>query len=168
MTWYAVRTATRQEHRAMGSLREEGITAYLPCETREISHARRKSIKQSPLFPGYLFADLSRDTLWIAQACDGVHKVIGGPTETSRGEPVPASFIAWLAAHESLGAFSKVPWKPDAKWAVGNKVRVAQGKYAGFLGEIVQMRGKSRALLLVSRFGRAQKLERPVKELEAA
>ena len=73
MTWYVLRSATRREKTAAQSLRELGFTVYLPCETRWVRHARTKTSQTYPLFSGYLFAQITQDDIWKAQAADGVH-----------------------------------------------------------------------------------------------
>ena len=166
--WYAVRAATRQEFRAVASLRELGIEVWCPTETRQVRHARKEEPRSYPLFVGYLFARLDEDNLWRAADADGVHKVIGAPTEHHDGEPVPDSFLAHLAFHQHMGAFNRIPWAPDPTFGVGRNVRVAKGKLTGALGQIVEVRGDKRIAVDLALFGRIKRVELPIAELEAA
>jgi transcription antitermination factor NusG len=166
MSWMVIRSATRQEKRAASSLAELGFEVYLPLEARWVRHARQKTRATYPLFPGYLFARLSREDVWKALEADGVHNILGLERNTATVEPV---LIEALRDEEISGAFDQTLKDPAKKaFKVGQQARVTSGQYSGFIGQVVQNRGKNRVLLLVSLFGRPQKIERPLSELEAA
>lgn len=167
--WFAIRTATRQEAKAASSLRELGLTVYLPQEVRWVRIGKRpdREKKQAPLFTGYLFALLGPDDIYFAEMAEGVHCVVGKGLTRQTVEPLK---LASLALAESMGAFDQTWSATPEKWkpAKGANVKVVSGQYTGFIGSIVETRGKNRALLLVTLFGRQQKIERPLSELEAA
>lgn len=166
MTWYVIRSATRQEKRAAASLSELLIPVYLPLETRWVRHARQKTAQTYPLFPGYLFADIEPELIWTALLADGVHNILGLERNTVTVDP---RLIEALRGEELSGVFDLTLKDPAKKaFKVGQQARVTSGQYSGFIGQVVQNRGKNRVLLLVSLFGRPQKIERPLSELEAA
>ncbi len=177
MTWYVCRTATRREKTAAQSLRELGFTVYLPCETRWVRHARTKTANTYPLFAGYLFAQITQDDIWKAQAADGVHKVItterkvdGVSTYVS---PIKPAYVDALALAEADGKFDRtLKDKPRPKGVNpmkrGQSAKIIDGHLAGFVAQITELRGNDRVNALVNLFGRVHDVEIAVKDLEAA
>jgi len=169
MSWYCIRTATRREWDAIESLRALQIRTYMPCETRQVRHARKEEPKLYPLLPGYLFADFTASDVSAVLDAFGVHNILGAPKDHGdRGQPVPATFLAWMAAHEHLGAFNTIPWAPEPVFSVGRRVRVSKGKLTGALGTITEARGDKRMIVALEFFGRIKPANLPVAELEAA
>lgn len=169
MSWYCIRTATRREWDALASLTELGLSSYMPCETREVRHARATEPKRYPLLPGYVFADLTPSDVSRVLDAHGVHNILGAPKDHGdRGQPVPLKFLVWLAAHEQMGAFNKIGWAPEPIFSIGRRVRVAKGKLSGALGTITEARGDKRMIVALEFFGRIKPTNLPVAELEAA
>lgn len=166
--WFCVRSATRQEPRALASLISLGLPVYLPMEARwRTTHTERRRV-ENPLFAGYLFALMDPSMIAQVHEADGVHRVLGAERDTPT---IPGAFIEALQAAESRGEFDRtLPDRMRAKWkpAINQQVRVSDGPYTGFIGQVIELRGKARALLLVQAFGRPQKIDRPISELEAA
>lgn len=154
--WYALRCATRQEKRACDWLKSElGLAVYCPMETRLWRHARKSEVRTYPLFPGYVFARLIAEDVADIEAdkYNGISSVVGKPTEFGRGSPVPEGFIAWLAAHEHMGAFNRA-WKPlPPTLTNGRKVKVVSGKLAGCLGQIAKANGQNKFLVAMEAKG---------------
>jgi transcription antitermination factor NusG len=140
----------------------------MPTETRLWRHARAEEPRSYPLFPGYLFARIGRDDLWKVVRADGVHQVVGPPTERFDGLTVPESALAWFGAFEALGLFNRIPWAPPSVWPPGKAIRVKAGKLEGALGEIIEERGQKRMLVALSVFGAIKKTEVLLADLEAA
>lgn len=159
--WYAIRTATRQEHKVVEGLREMAqehkITAdvYLPCETRWVRHARVKSTKQVPLFPGYLFVHISPESLWRAERVFGVYKVLrnlGG--DERQAAAIDPEFLGDLRLAETQGQLDLTNQAKKLTFTKGEHARVMDGAYAGWIGQIVEVRGKDRVAIMLSLFGR--------------
>ena len=177
MTWYVLRSATRREKTAAQSLRELGFTVYLPCETRWVRHARTKTSQTYPLFSGYLFAQITQDDIWKAQAADGVHKVLTAERKangvTSYVSAIKGAYVDALSAAEANGAFDKtLKDRPKPKgenpFKKGDPARIMEGPFSGFIANVTKVRGSDRVNLLVSLFGKVQDVEIAVKDLEAA
>lgn len=156
--WYVVRTATRQERRAFESLKELGLTVYMPCETRWVNHARRVERAQRPLFPGYLFAEIPEKDMWKALRADGVHNVV-----RREGRPIPLRrfWVGLVAYMEGCNEFDWTweqpldPWKPK----IADRVKVARGRYAGYAGTIYEFRNQNRLAVLTSMMGWEKKID---------
>lgn len=160
--WYAIRTATRQERKVVEGLREMAqehkleADVYLPCETRWVRHARVRSTKQVPLFPGYLFVNMAPESLWRAELVFGVYKVLrnlGG--DERQAATINPEFLGDLRLAETQGAFDLTATKNPLSYSKGESVRLTGGQFKGWVGQIMECRGKDRVAVLLTIFGRA-------------
>lgn len=161
--WYAVRTATRREHKTLASVRElfreqgwgaGSADAYLPCETRWRRHANTKTPKDVPLLAGYLFVWLSPSELWRVEETYGVYRVLDHAREDGRRVPsrIPEEFVDELRLAQAEGKFDRTRAK-GLKIDKGDKVRVTTGPFQGWVGEIAAMKGGDRVTVLLSMIG---------------
>ena len=151
--WFIARSAPRCEQRALTSLMENGITAYLPCETRWKRTRKAKERVKLPLFGGYLFIRLPLNDegvpvgFHIARAANGV---AGFVAMASRPAQVPSAWIARLMAEEESGAYDRTPPERSAFHA-GQAVKIIRGQFAGVLATVssvadddrIKIRGRS-------------------------
>lgn len=56
--WYVVQTNPKEDNLASVVLAQNGITIYQPFMEKFVFHARKKTLKRYPLFPGYLFVNI--------------------------------------------------------------------------------------------------------------
>lgn len=182
MTWFIVRTATRQEQRAMASLTEAQVSCYLPSETRWSQGRGPKEKVQRPLYAGYLFVDCepTADAWAAVRDLDGVHQFVqylrrdGEPAPM----PIPAQEVEKLKALEAAGHFDVTrPSRREQKRLErkakamhnGEAVQLTDGPFSGFIGRVLQMRQSDRAALVgVEAFGRVTQIELNVEHLDAA
>jgi transcriptional antiterminator RfaH len=59
--WFVVQTKPMHEDRSLFHLKNKGLETYLPKMEVMTFHARRQSMIQKPLFPGYLFVRVNSD-----------------------------------------------------------------------------------------------------------
>ncbi len=175
--WYVVQTVPGNEARvsqAIAEIPEQRFGSFLPLMEREISHARRKSIVQRPLYPSYIFAefdaaeDAEDDWPKILQL-KGVHTILGiqraSGIPTSREEiarrfrpkaplALPARVVPALkeAMASSGGVFRLLaPKKQQLK--PGSRVRVIDGPLEGLVG-LVAFDRRERVGILLDMLGR--------------
>lgn len=126
--WYAVRTATRQEHKTVAALhemrQEHALTAdfYLPCETRWGPYKRdgkTRDPKQVPLLVGYLFVHMRPRDVWHTEEVRGVYRVLDHVRDDGRrvATEIPARFIEKLRDAELSGKFDRTRGKSRATGA---------------------------------------------------
>lgn len=158
--WYAIRTATRQEHKVVEGLREMAqehkleTDVYLPCETRWNRLGRVKKPKQVPLLAGYLFVMIDPQSLWRVEQVFGVYAVLRTSGGADRQAAIiPAEFLGDLRLAEYQGAFDLTKAKTGSAIEKGSTVRLTGGPFSGFVGEIVELRGKDRVSVMLSLFG---------------
>lgn len=173
--WYAVRTATRQEHKVVDGLHELRhdhripLEVYLPQETRWNRLARIKTIKLVPMLPGYLFVNVEQEHLWRVDKVEGVYQILGwGARQTVPEALRLAAFVSELRDAQAAGLFdlTLTPAGKRPRFAKGEQVRICGGQFSGFIGEVVEKRGEDRVKLLVSIFGRIGPVIVPTKDTE--
>lgn len=176
--WYVVRTLPRQELRAQKSFDHLGLRTYLPMakewKNQNLPH-RDREVRESPLFAGYIFAELDSKGIEAVKPPKAKEPPIMGVLDFVRrdGSPAPMDYagvkrLHWLAYLESQGA-TDFTWSPKPKrWNPkrGQMVRIPRGHYARFVGEITELRGKNRVAIFGKWFGRMRTIELPVSEIE--
>ena len=147
--WYVVYTKPREEARARENLERQGHQCYLP----ELSLVKRRRGKVvpviEPLFPRYLFircADELATAGWGSlRSTRGVVKLVAfgdGPCT------VDDAFLAALQQRVEAK-----PTAPQALFAAGEVVTIAEGPFAG-LEAIFQLKeGADRAAVLLDMLG---------------
>lgn len=167
--WFAIRTATRQEMRAVRSLRALGFPAYMPAEARWCRHARTKTRTESPLLVGYIFAQIPTSALHLARAADGVHSLV---SNCGRPLSIAPVWIGAFALAEAWGAFDKtLPTEARRRPKVGDRVNITGSAFMGLSGEIIEARHGDRfavALKAMTKGGACWPHVFPVAQLEVA
>lgn len=153
--WFCVRCKPRQEAVAAGQLSSlEGVELVFPRVRRTKRTDRGRKVVTEPLFPGYLFAAFAPEDLQ-------------GPVNHTRGvlhlvrrdgKPVPvdAKVVGEL---RSLGPDAILTLE-QASLAVGAKVRIVRGVFAGAEGEVVRLHPPAkRVAVLLQLLGADQAVE---------
>ena len=146
--WFVVRTQPQAEQRVQRGLRENGLEAYLPTETRWRRTRYRTARVFAPMFPSYLFVGLStgRPEFYIVRALDGFLGFLGidgkpFPVRFGKVEAEPDQFsIEAMREAETLGLFDftrskKISFEP------GQPVRIIGGHFAGFMAKVLETPG---------------------------
>jgi len=153
LTWYVLRSATRQEKRAEACLIDAGIAVYVPRLCRWTSGGKDRVKVERPLFDGYLFAGLAPEhTLYGAEEVEGVYGAVRFSREVSP-RPVPFGQIHRVLKAELAGEFdktSKIRKLPQP----GERVAIIAGQFQGFPAEFVRLRADERIEILFQMFGR--------------
>ncbi|MBU0730895.1 MAG: transcriptional activator RfaH, partial [Proteobacteria bacterium] len=140
--WFAIRTKPNKEFLAKEQYEKQGFEVYLPITRRIVSHARKKTVKNKPFFPGYLFLYLKPEE----QRWTTIASTIGslGPVKFGENYPsVPEAVIHSLQSFENDQGHIAVS---DA-FEPGTKIRVFKGELEGFDGIFLESRGDDRAII---------------------
>ena len=162
--WYLVRTKPRQEFKAQEELGQQGYTVFLPLMQVERIVKSKRSLASEPLFQSYLFIKLNQiDHDW-------------GPIRSTKGVAHLVRFggvAASLETHqvEALDAWSQA--MPERKLFDDNQlIEVIDGAFKGMEGFFQRMHasetGEERAFILMSLFGRDQRISVDVSHLRAS
>jgi transcriptional antiterminator NusG len=161
--WYVVHTysghenkvaITLKQHAEAGGFTDRIFKVFIPHQEKiVISEGKKRSVDER-LFPGYVIVQmiLSDDSWHLVRSTRGVTGFVGtGTTPT----PLPESEVRALMKFTRQEA----P-KFEAKFTVGDSVKITDGPFAEFLGkvdEVNEEQGKVR--VLVSVFGRETPVE---------
>ena len=163
--WYIVHTYSNFEKKVMESLKEQSIQKGLQdffeqviVPTEEVVEIRRgRRIKsERRFFPGYVLAkiDLTDEVFHLIKNTPKVTGFLG-----SGYKPVP---ISDAEANRILNQVAEGIEKPKATihFEVGEQVRVAEGPFASFNGQVEEVdEERSRLKVAVSIFGRPTPVE---------
>ncbi len=155
MPWYAIQTKPRKEPSVQAALDQAGIEVYCARIQRPLGRSKRKSWKVVPLFPGYLFArfDFGRDYPRVRWTPGLVRVVMSGGTPLAISETT-------LSSVRQIEREGIRPQPRPVRWAPGLRVRVVQGPFSGFEGQVaVTLRGGNRVRILLELFRRQAAVE---------
>lgn len=143
--WAAINTHPHREHVAVENLVRQNFQAYFPRELKRVRHARRVQDVMRPLFPGYVFAQVSSElTMW--RPILSTYGVRGLVRFGDRPAYVDGGFIEGLRAREVDGVIAK----PAMPYRLGQEVRLNGGPFDGLIGRIIEMNDKDRLVLLTN------------------
>jgi transcriptional antiterminator RfaH len=149
--WYVVQTHAHAEVKACAHLTRQGYSIYLPRYLKRRRHARRVETVAAPLFPRYLFVAIDRMTQrWHAiQSTIGVAGLVRNGNEPAA---VPVGIVEDLRSREDERGLIKLEVRPP--FALGDRVRVADGVFAACIGLFVGMADEQRVAILLDLLGR--------------
>jgi transcription antitermination factor NusG len=132
--WFGVYTFPQHEKSCVRHLKQRCLDAFLPTYVQEKQWKNRQRVKvQRPLFPSYLFVQMSERERSRVLGVPGILRVLGN----SQGpQPIPSSVIDLLRAD---GFRDRLQPQPEV--VVGQKVRIRRGAMQGVEGTL--MRKKS-------------------------
>ncbi len=163
--WYALHTYAGQEDKVRASLKQriesfgvkDKISRILIPKERitEIKNGKRRTYRRK-FFPGYMLieADLTDEAKFVISNTPGVSGFVG-PKE----QPVALDKKEVTNIEYRIGLLEKKP-KPGIIFEPGESIRITQGPFTNFQGEIIELNPQQQRLkVLVSIFGRETPLE---------
>jgi transcriptional antiterminator RfaH len=148
MNWYVVATKPNGERTASANLMRQGFEPYLPQTRVTRRHARKVDQVKRPLFPGYIFVSLNRQTArWRSiNGTLGVRHIL-----TNNGVPqaITGGFVEALMAHEDDGVIDI----QGPTLVAGDVVQVLDGPFAEQIGQIMSAEQAGRVRLLLNLMG---------------
>lgn len=163
-TWHVVHTHPHAEAKAAAHLVRQGYEIYLPRYLKRRRHARRIETVPSPLFPRYCFITINR----LTQRWRSISSTIGVAHLVCNGEepaPVPSSIIDAIRKREDERGFVRID---HARFAPGDKVRIADGVFLDCIGLFQQLADRERVIVLLELLGRKVKVMLNGAALDAA
>lgn len=167
MQWYVVQVRSGYERKVLAALKErieqQGLTQkfgriIVPTEEVVEIHQGRKRRTTRNFYPGYVLVemDMDEDSWYLVQKkTPGVIKFIGGTSD----KPVPLSNKEVDKILQRVQEGVDKP-RPKILFEVGEVVRVVDGPFADFNGEVEEVNyEKNRLRVSVIIFGRATPVE---------
>lgn len=148
--WYAVQTMPRHEKKVSVELSAKQIHSFLPTIGRRRQWSDRQRLIEEPLFPGYLFAQLTfRSPARIALLnTNGVVGLVGG---RQSGTPIPEQEIT--ALQQILNR--RVPIESHRFLTIGERVRIRSGALDGLEGILESIKGDRNLVISVEAIQRS-------------
>ncbi|MGA8595251.1 MAG: UpxY family transcription antiterminator [Bryobacteraceae bacterium] len=150
--WYAFRVRPRHEKTASAQLKEKGYTEFLPLIREQRKWGSRRAIVDAPLFPGYIFCQAQRSTLYPILNLPAVVDVV-----RAGSQPLPAAREEVDALKRAIDA--SLLMEPWSYTEVGQPVCITSGPLAGLTGIVVEVRQAQRLVLSVSLLRRSVLVE---------
>jgi len=161
--WYVVHTYAGYENKVKTNLekrvesmemQDKIFRVLVPMEKElEIKNGKKKATLKK-VFPGYVLVEMiiSDDSWYVVRNTPGVTGFVG---PGSKPIPLSASEISHILKQMGMDE----P-KPKVQYAVGESVRVIDGPFANFVGNIEEVLPDRRKIkVLVSMFGRETPVE---------
>ncbi len=146
--WYAVQCQPHRERAAALHLANQGYAVFLPWRQKTRRHARRVETVLRPFFPGYLFVRFDPACArW--RPVNGTFGVVRIVMQGDRPAPAPRGLIETLM--DCCSENGVLAWQPDL--APGERVRVSDGPFADFVGELEELDDTGRVCVLLDIMG---------------
>lgn len=147
--WYLVMSKPRQEDRALKNLTRQGYPCFLPKVGVERIRNGKIQINQEPLFPRYVFIQLSSsEHNWgPIRSTLGVTTLVRFGIEFAK---VPTSVI------ESIQSFASA--HKELAFEQGERILIKSGPFKGIEAEFRNLDGDARAIVLVELLHKIQML----------
>ncbi len=164
--WYVVHAYSGFEHQVARSLKERIARSdiadqfgevLVPTETVIEMRKGQKRKSERKFFPGYVLVqmDLTNDSWHLVKEVPKVMGFIGGTAE----KPAPITDREAEAILQRIEDGENKP-KPKILFNIGEMVRVTEGPFADFNGEVEDVNyDKSKVRVAVSIFGRSTPVE---------
>jgi len=146
--WYAVYVKYRMEKIALSQLQKRGIIAFLPLKKEKRQWSDRVKTIEEPLLSGYLFVWVSNKEYYDVLMVNGILRYV---CFEGKAAPIPEYQIEDLKLFMEHANQSTVI--TSGYVAKGNQVKVSYGPLKNFIGEVVEIRGKTRLLVRLDRLG---------------
>lgn len=176
LRWYVVHTYSGYENKAKKSLEDrirlEGLQdqfgeILIPTETvQESTKSGGKRTTKRKFMPGYMLVQmaLSDRTFHAVKNTPKVTGFVGAAATDTHPPPVPDAEVARLTSQMTEGTLKP---KPRVVFEEGNTVRVTDGPFANFTGNVEEVRTeKAKLRVSVSIFGRATPVELDFSQVE--
>ena len=166
--WYVIRTYSGHENKVKLSLekivagkglRDKIGTVHIPTiKVAEMKNGKKRIVEKK-FMPGYLLAelDLDDDLQYAISRLPSVAGFVGSPEP----EPLSESEVKnLLQSSEHSSEEEEDPSQHRILFSVGEKVKIVEGPFANFTGEVDEiLHDKGRLRVKVEIFGQATKVE---------
>jgi transcription termination/antitermination protein NusG len=158
--WFALYTKCRHEKRTAEHLVQRDISHFLPLYRAERCWKSCSHVElELPLFPGYLFVNVSSDERIRALQVPGVVTMVAGL------DGKPATISDQEIASLQTGIRERRA-EPHPCVAAGQRVRICSGALAGIEGTVVRVKSGLRVVLTLDLIRQSFSVEVKGEELE--
>ena len=140
--WHVLHVLSNHEKRVAQHLDVRSVEYYLPFYAERVQWTDRTVVTERPLFSGYVFARIPRQSRIAVISTPGVLRLLGDEE--------------WnMASAEELekiraGLSSGLLLRPHPNVAIGTRVRVRDGIFAGVEGVVTDLRHQCKVVITLS------------------
>ena len=169
--WFVVHTQSGYEKKVTANLHariqsmnmeDKIFEVVIPMEEVVEFKGGRKQIVQRKVFPGYILVRCKMDdeSWYCIRNTPGVTGFVGQSRQGQKPTPLSRREVRTFLAAKGDGAEQAARAKPRLEYEVGESVRVREGPFADFSGEIAEINADHMKLkVLVNIFGRETLVE---------
>ncbi len=169
--WFVVHTQSGYEKKVTANLHariqsmnmeDKIFEVVIPMEEVVEFKSGRKQIVQRKVFPGYLLVRCYMDdeSWYCIRNTPGVTGFVGQSRQGQKPTPLSRKEVRTFLSAKGEGAEQAARAKPRLEYEVGESVRVREGPFADFSGEIAEINADHMKLkVLVNIFGRETLVE---------
>lgn len=162
--WYVVQVVSSQEKKVKKTLEEnrdssgmEGLLLDVLVPTENVSEVKsgQQKISEKRMWPGYVLVNmiLTDDAWMYVRNTNGVLGFLGGEKPTPLSDKEVEAILAELEE-------KKTEIVQKHKFAVGDRVKITDGVFVNFIGNIIELfPEKGRLSVMVSIFGRETRVD---------
>jgi transcription antitermination factor NusG len=159
--WYAAYTCANHEKRVASEIEARGVEHFLPVYSSVRRWKDRRVTLELPLFPGYVFVRLAlRDRLRVLQI-PSVVRLVGF-------NGLPAALPDEEMEILRSGLSKRLRAEPHPFLAVGRRVRITGGPFAGLEGVLKRKRNSLRVVVSLSLIQRSVAVDVDIADVAAA
>jgi transcription termination/antitermination protein NusG len=159
--WFAIHTRSRHEKQVDMFLREKGINSFLPL-IRILSRRRdRREFVDLPLFPGYLFVNMTLNSMYDVINTRGVVRIVGN--DNFNHTPIPDKQVNDI----KLLLSNNVNFDSFRYLKSGVKVRIKAGPLRGIEGILVRRKDNYRVVISVDLLKKSTSAEVSISDIES-
>ena len=142
--WYLLSIKSNASRLAEENLARQGFSVFSPKHNSTKKKGSRFLNHSQPLFPGYLFAKVSKTSpeVKVLNYTRGVNKII---SFTDRYHPLKNSLVEKLRLHcDADDVFSH-----EFSFKLGDTVKIEHGPFTSFFGKIISAKSSLRVQVLL-------------------
>lgn len=156
-SWQVLHVLSNHEKRVAQHLEVRSLEHYLPLYTQRVRWTDRTVVASRPLFTGYVFVRFAPQNRISVISTPGVLRLLGD----QESDMVRDEDLVKIRSGLKTG----MPLRPHPGIAVGTRVRVCGGVFAGVEGYVSELRKQCRVIVTLSAVRQCFSLEIGIDEL---
>jgi len=148
--WFAVRTSSKHEKRAVKELKAKGIEAYIPLREKRFKYASKQGVRDLPLLSGYVFVNIRRREENLVRFAHYVARFVMIGHIRRRVTEAEMELLRKISTDRTLD------WETVEEafdFSEGTPVEIIKGPLAGVRGKYVSKKNKKTFVISLGSFG---------------
>ena len=158
--WHVLYVKSRAEKKVYQTIFEKGIEIYLPLQQKLRQWSDRKKLVETPLFPGYIFVNVSRSEYDHAIKTDNAVCYITFEGKAAIIKDQDIENLKQLLEQDKI----QVELTTE-DLSLGDKVEILSGPLMGVKGELLEFKGKKKVGIRIKQINYTVMVEIPISNL---